>query len=365
MLVVVVGVSIFAALEWANLPAGTPEFYVGVEVAYTDASVSDVRVMVDKVKDYTNVFVIGSVELTYNESALDESCDYINNAGLKIIVLLTNVSNYSFDTRDWVTNAQEKYGDGFLGVYRYDEPGGDQLGNEKLRFAKNATNYVDAASNYTATLRSIVDYYVDSADRIFTADYGLYWWDYKTNYTAVFAEFVGNQSRQRHIALCRGAAQAHDKDWGAIVTWKYDDPPYLESGQELYDDLVLAYNAGAKYMIVFNYPKTGPYGLLNDEHFDALKNFWDWSHSNPQAFGSIRAATAYVLPRDYGFGLRQRDDTIWGIFPPDELSAKAWNDVSLLVSRYGARFDILFDDEDFINIRGRYSKIIFSNETIT
>jgi hypothetical protein len=250
-------------------------------------------------------------------------------------------------------------------LYRYDEPGGDQLENEKLRFVKNATDYADAASNFTASLRGIVDYYVNSADRTFTADYGLYWWDYKTNYTAVFAEFVGNQSRQRHIALCRGAAQAHDKDWGAIVTWKYDDPPYIESGQELYEDLTLAYSSGAKYMIVFDYPKIGAYGLLNEDHFDALQRFWNYAHDNPQAFGSTEARTAYVLPRDYGFGLRKPDDNIWGIFPPDDLSSKAWDDVSLLVNRYGAGFDILFDDEDFASVRTRYDKVIFWNETLT
>jgi hypothetical protein len=336
-----------------------------VEVAYTNANVSDVREMVDKVKDYTNVFVIGSVELTYNETALNESCDYIYNAGLKIVVLLTNVSNYDFDTRDWLTQAQQKYGDGFLGLYRYDEPGGDQLENEKLRFVKNATDYLDAALNFTATLQGIVDYYVNSADRIFTADYGLYWWDYKTNYTAVFAEFVGNQSRQRHIALCRGAAHAHGKDWGAIVTWKYDNAPYLENGTELYSDLTIAYAAGAKYTIVFDYPKIGPYGTMNEDHFEALKKFWDYSHSNPQVFGSSKAEVAYVAPKDYGFGFRSATDTIWGLFPADNSSGKIWSDVSTLTDRYGTGLDILFDDVELNSVRGNYTKLFFWNETVT
>ena len=235
----------------------------------------------------------------------------------------------------------------------------------RLRFVKNTTNYADTAANFTKILQDHVDYYVNSADKIFTADYGLYWWDYKTNYTAIFAEFVGNQSRQRHIALCRGAAQAHNKSWGAIVTWKYDSTPYLESGDELYDDLTLAYSAGAKYMIVFNYPKIGPYGTLTENHFDALKRFWDYSHSNPQAFGYTKGNVAYVLPRDYGFGLRKVDDTIWGLFPADELSAKAWDDVNKLVSQYGAGFDILFDDEDLDGTISRYDKVFFWNETIT
>jgi hypothetical protein len=363
VLVVVILVAV-VALNWVSLPAEVPEFYVGVEVAYTNANTSDVREMVDKVKGYTNVFVIGSIELTYNETALDESCDYIYNAGLKIVVLFTNVGNYSFGTRVWLSKAQQKYGSGFLGLYRYDEPGGDQLENEDLRFAKNTTNFADTAGNFTKTLKEHVDYYVNNVERIFTADYGLYWWDYKAGYSAIFAEFVGNQSRQRHIALCRGAAAAHNKDWGAIITWKYDNASYLENGEELYEDLRLAYVAGAKYMIVFNYPKIGPYGILTEEHFDALKRFWDYAHSNPQDFASIKAEVAYVLPQDYGFGLRGPDDTIWGLFPPDDLSAKAWNDVNTLANRYGAGFDVLFNDAEFEGVRNRYERLFFWNETV-
>ena len=63
---------------------------------------------------------------------------------------------------------------------------------------------------------------------VFTADYGLYWFDYKSNYSSIFAEFVGNQSRERHIALCRGAADAFDRDWSVIVTWKHDQARYLD-----------------------------------------------------------------------------------------------------------------------------------------
>lgn len=365
VLIAAILISLFAALNWSNLPTEVPEFYVGVEMAYTNANVSDVRELVDKVRNYTNLFVIGSIELTFNETALNESCDYIFDAGLKIVVLLTNVTMYSYDSRAWLTQAQQKYGDQFLGLYRYDEPGGDQLDNPELRFVLNATNYADAAGNYTNIARSHVDFYVGSVDRIFTADYGLYWWDYKTNYTAVFAEFVGNQSRQRHIALCRGAAQAHGKDWGTIVTWKYDNAPYLEDGTALYSDLTLAYAAGARYMIIFDYPKIGPYGTLTEDHFDALQRFWDYSHSNPQVFGSSQAEVAYIAPKDYGFGFRSATDTIWGLFPSDQYSAKIWNDVNTLITRYDSRLNILFDDDDLAAVKRNYSTLFFWNEPVT
>ncbi len=365
MLLAAILVSLVAALNWFSLPEEIPEFYVGVEIAYKNTNVSDVREMVDKVKNYTNLFVIGSVELTFNETALDESCDYIYSSGLKMIVLFTDLNYYNFSITGWLAKAQQKYGNAFLGLYFYDEPGGDQLENPQLRFVSNTTNYADTAGNFTQSLGAHVNYYVNDVDKIFTADFGLYWWDYKTNYTAIFAEFVGNQSRQRHIALCRGSAEANGKDWGAIVTWKYDNSPYLEPADQLYGDLQLAYKTGAKYIIIFDYPRIGPYGTLSPEHFDALKSFWDYTDKNPQDFGSTKADVAYVLPQAWGSGLRSSDDTIWGIFPPDEVSTKAWNDVTTIVSRYGARFDILFDDEKLEGATSRYSKILFWNETIT
>jgi hypothetical protein len=74
---------------------------------------------------------------------------------------------------------------------------------------------------------------------------------------------------------------------------------------------------------------------------------------------------AYVLPKDYGFGLRSAEDTIWGLFPADELSAKVWNDVNKLISQYGSGFDILYDDVEFPAVRNLYSRVIFWNETVT
>ena len=87
----------------------------------------------------------------------------------------------------------------------------------------------------------------------FTSDYGLYWFDYKAGYDAILAEVGGNNgSRQLQISLCRGAATAQGKDWGIMVTTETDNGQVMESGPELYDDLVLGYNSGAKYAIVFD-----------------------------------------------------------------------------------------------------------------
>ena len=260
--IAVILISVFAVSQWLSPKPEIPEFYVGVEVAYEDATASDVKAMVDKVKDYTNLIVIGSPEISLNQTALNNTCDYISNAGLNFIVLFTDSTMYTtYDPFAWMTDAKQKYGDKFLGVYRYDEPGGNQLdsGNETL--VTNAANYSDAARQYTY-LGIIVNYYLNYAPQVFTADYALQWFDYKSNYSAVFTEFASNNSREIAIAECRGAANHFEKDWGTIITWKYDGLPYIESGEELYNGMVRGYTNRAKYAIVFAHPKLGPDGVL-------------------------------------------------------------------------------------------------------
>ena len=234
---------------------------------------------------------------------------------------------------------------------------------ELLRASIHLIKVVSEA--YVGNLSYFPAHYLQFTPQMFTADYGLYWFDYKAGYSAVFGEFVWNESRARHIGLCRGAASTFDRDWGVIVTWKYDQPPYLESGADMYDDLSLAYSSGAKYAIIFSYPDIGEYGTLTEEHFEALQRFWNTLHSNPDSFGDEEAQVAYVVPADYGFGFRSATDTIWGLFSADSVSAKIFGDVELLTGRYGAKFDILYDGADAESKFGDYSEVFFWNQTIS
>ncbi len=357
-----------ALFAWKNLSSQPvmPELYVGVEMAYSNPTFEDVRDLVEKVKDYTNLVVIGSPEVSVNETLLNMTCDYINNTGLNFIILFTRGENYTtYDRFAWISGAREKYGDRFQGVYRFDEPGGNQIDRGSEMLIKNATSYPEASASFTETLGFIITYYRDYVVKVVTSDYALQWFDYKANYSAVLTEFAYNHSREIAVAQSRGASGSFGRDWGTIISWKYSSFPYIESGDELYADMVSAYRAGSKYIVIFNYPKIDKYGLLSQEHFDALKSFWDYIHKNPQEFGSQRGKVAYVMPDDYGFGLRRPDDGIWGLFGPDALSAKIWNDVKSLAEIYGFGLDIIYNEPGVaVSARNRYDRLFFWNETI-
>ncbi len=366
--IILIAIIILSLFLLSNPSSKPSNFYVGVEYAYGDQS-SEVKALVDKVKSYTNLFVIGSVELTFNEVALTDACDYIYSTELNIIVLFTGLDQYNYNITQWMLEAQQKYGEKFLGIYRYDEPGGRTLEQgidpivNKTQVSIEAT-YTDVANIYFANLHIFPNYYLGFSPKVFTADFGLYWFDYQAGYTSIFAEFVGNESRERHVALCRGAANEFGKDWGVIVTWKYNQSPYLESGDELYTDLTLAYKAGAKYAIVFSYPQIDTFGTLSEDHFEALERFWATMNNDPASLGRSPAKVAYVVPTDYGFGFRSPNDTIWGIFSADTLSAKVYDDVNFLTDKYDATLDILYDGAQANSVLKGYDEVYFWNQTI-
>ncbi len=78
-----------------------------------------------------------------------------------------------------------------------------------------------------------------------------------------------------------------------------------------------------------------------------------------------KASSAYVLPQDYGFGFRNPNDTLWGIWSGDELSSKIWSDVNKLTSQHGSGLDIVYNDSNYMKgLESRYDKLFFWNETI-
>ena len=210
-------------------------FYFGVTFGGT--TVKQAEDLIDKVKSYTNLFVVDSWTISgaQNSSELDQICDYAANANLNFIVYFNFIyynytfqfSNYNSSTWqdygytawhvDWLNSAEEKYGDKFLGVYLYDEPGGKQIdmgywdGNTTNPFTgapykpfANVTSYSQAAYDFTTGPSSILrsgsmQHIINSSTPnsvtnplpVFTSDYALYWFDYQAGYNAVFVELGG------------------------------------------------------------------------------------------------------------------------------------------------------------------------------
>ncbi len=363
------------------------EFYLGV--TYGGNSVSEAKALIDKVSNYTNLFVLDSAEISgaATSSALDEICDYaVQAANMSVIVyfymiyynVTANISTvYNSTTWDaygvspwhvqWLNSTRERLGDKFLGAYLYDEPGGKQIdtgywGGNNVTFAgttvrtfANVSDYSDAANRYITSiadnrgmqLLSNTSYPngLNFTIPAFTADYALYWFDYKAGYNTVFVELGGSRGESssiQQIALCRGAATAQGKDWGAIITWATNNPPTPENGTQMLADLTLAYNAGAKYAIAFNYNVNGTGGLA-ENNFDALKQFWTNIHSSPRN-STPRAQVAFVLPANYGWGLRTPDDKIWGLWPADNRSWPIWQNINKLIAKEGTNLDIVYED---------------------
>jgi hypothetical protein len=341
------------------------EFYFGVDVAYDD--LDKIKNLVDQVAGYTNMIIIGSTGIAYNQSNLNQTILYLENQHLSYAVFAAAAARLVS-----INESVPSYNDNFLGVYYDDENGGRQLDLDYRRSVFSADNYSDAASQFinSVSFRLNAEFYpntsypfiVPSSFRLFTSDYALYWFDYKAGYDVVLAQLGWNYSRQLNIALCRGAATVMDKDWGVIITWTYTKPPYLESGEELFDDLVLAYENGAKYILVFDSNEDYTRSILGEEHLDALKRFWQYKKDHPRAADLLKGRVAFVLPKDYGYGFRGPNDKVWGLWETDELALTISTNLGALLREYGSKLDVIYDDG--LELDHTYEQYFFWNGTI-
>jgi hypothetical protein len=360
-----------------------PQVYFGATFGLN--TTAEAKMLIDKMKSFTNLFVVDSFSIdalneTINGTTLTEVCDYATSQGLNIIVYFAYISHQIYPWQAiWVENAKPRYGNKLLGIYFYDEPGGKQidLGNWSGNSTdisgatqpfENATSYSKAADTYVRGLgsqRSFTDLKTLGIPA-FTSDYALQWFDYLAGYNTVLTELGGTNRTMKiqQISLCRGAANVQGKDWGTIVTWNSYNPPYIESGNELLDDLLMAYRAGAKYEVVFNYPISpdgNPYGILTEDQFSAMKSFWSQIHTTQEStFGTEEGEAAFVLPKDYGWGIRNPCDRIWGLWNADNLSLTLWSEKDQLLRTYGLGLDIIYNDTAF-NFEEKYSAVYYWN----
>ncbi len=363
--ILVISVSITSIYVYYRVSENSKEqFFFGV--TYGQNTVEGAKLLIDKVKNYTNLFIINSSPITRTNTSpevLNEICDYAAKANLNFIVYFFSFLSGPWQ-QEWLDTAKEIWGEKFLGVYLRDEHGGRQI--ELKEPVSDASNYSDAANQFIQIISTSFSMKLlhDKNVPVFTSDFALYYYDYLAGFDTVFAEFGWNNSRVQEVALCRGAANTLKKDWGTIVTWTYNQPPYIANGIEIYQDMVTAYNAGAKYVIVFDYPQyplDNQYGILTDEHFSAMKQFWNYVTSSPTE--TINAQVAYILPKNYGWGMRRLDDKIWGIWEPDEKAPIIWENMNKLEKEYGLKLDITYDDPTY-NFEGKYYQIYPWNATV-
>ncbi|MCW4000054.1 MAG: hypothetical protein NWE93_07430 [Candidatus Bathyarchaeota archaeon] len=390
-----------------------PGVYVGV--AFGGNTTEQAKLLIDKVKDYTNLFILASGRnpISENQTKVEEICNYAVDNGLSVIVNLgiKDYRNSSF--ADWFWDQAsldpikqrwtEMWGDKFLGVYYNDEPGGIQLDGSWRRFFERQGDRLgesdSAALQSLEEIRQKLLAYVENGTRpnaddyeleanffleyiimgdpgignltysditSFTSDYGLYWWDYKGGYNVMLAELGWNVSLAEQIDLVKGAARLQDKEWGTMITWKYYQPPYLDSGDEIYAQMLSSYQAGAKYIAVFDYPyndTANPYGVLTDDHFAAMQRFW--SDVTTKSFPDMsQPVAALVLPKNFGWGLRNPDDNIWGFWTSDNRTEQTAVVTSQLLSYYGTQLDIIYQDPHFPISSVDYQHIYYWNSTV-
>ncbi len=344
----------------------TPNIYFGVDIAY--GSTAEAKAEIDQVSSYTNIVVFGSTQVTWFQNRVNETYQYAYDRGLSIISLRPSLFRYStteLNETEWFQAAQNRWGDSLLGFYIMDEPGGRQIDGTQTFTWNNYTgtpsSYSEAANMFTSGISNfLTSQKTPSYYKTFTSDYALYWYDYKAGYDTVWTELGGNNSQQINIALCRAAAQAHNKDWGAIITWSYTNDPWIENGTQLYEDMLLAYDNGAKYVIVFDSDENG-HSILQAEHLEAMQRFWNYVQNNHPKNSYLKSErVAYVLPDAYGFGFRWPTDHIWGIWQADELTANISLSIGTLLKQYDEKLDIIYDDHLQQGTNG-YSQLLYWN----
>jgi hypothetical protein len=430
--VIVVVVAMFAGVSLTkNQFAGTgnpPQAYVGV--TYCGDSVAQGKLLIDKVKSYTNLFVLQSGLLQRDLKSVDELGDYAVSAGMYFLPYFGAYIPSTFSA--WLENAKQRWGSHLLGVYYSDEPGGKMLddyvqfndnatgdsimktkygdivvekangvviqygmngvinlyqpdiansssdidneatfySNGSIQIVKSSNGINDFAYKSYQELTSIrpfkdlndttqrfldrdksnIDFLKINSTKVFTSDYALYWFDYLSDYDVVLGQIGWNLTFNQQIALLRGAATLQNKDWGIVITWKYQQPPYLDNGTEILNQMRTAYECGAKYFVLFNYYDSdqNPYGTLKEEHFQALQSFWNDVVKNPEITqGSVKADSVLVLPENYGWGTRWELDHIWGIFVADQETEQLWNLMQTTLQEHGLKTDIVYEDEQF------------------
>ena len=122
-LIVIIGLA--AVINYPSLSknSNSKPFFVGV--TYGGNNIQNAKSLIDKVTNYTNLFVLQSGLLKNDASAVNEIGDYAVSKGLHFAAYFDVLGNAQ--NAEWIGTAKQRWGDMFVGVYLGDEPGGKML----------------------------------------------------------------------------------------------------------------------------------------------------------------------------------------------------------------------------------------------
>ncbi len=168
LIIILIVSSILAPLFYAEFTVlqGLPkDLFFGV--SFGGKTFDEAKLLIDTVKNYTNFFLVNSWDITINETALNQVCNYAAQANLSFIVFFDFISldhedGYLFHP-EWIKTAKEKWGDNFLGIYIFEEPGGKQIdtglfdeffhpNDPRARMFENVTTYSEAKEVYISQI---------------------------------------------------------------------------------------------------------------------------------------------------------------------------------------------------------------------
>ncbi len=326
--------------------------------------------------DYT-YYPSGEVHITLGDSNFTAGT-YVSNTTIYFTnktISLERYINYSFEpTLYYQPDGTVQYSNGTLVTDKGDisqfEP------YQQVWDSRPLQTQADVAQRYVDSKHSILSCTVRNQTNIklMTSDYALYWYDYLAGYDTIFAQLGWNNNPTQEIGLVRGAANMQGKDWGTMITWQSNDAPYLQTPEQMYDEMKQSYESGAKYVIVFNYNQTSTMfnpqnatisndcALLKEEHFDAMEKFWNEVVQNTQETNNVQAEVAFVLPNSYGSGMRYFQDKTWGLWNTTSTIDQIWTQLQNMLGLYGQKLDIIYDDPAF-PVNAKYGQVFYWNQT--
>ena len=127
LVIIIVVASVFAATQLLNQPSAIQKSGFHVGVSFGGNTTAEAKLLIDRVKTFTNLFVVQSGPVSVNETAMNEIVNYAVAAKLDVIVYFGFFNpNYTWQI-PWLDYAKQTWGSHFLGVYLFDEPGGQVI----------------------------------------------------------------------------------------------------------------------------------------------------------------------------------------------------------------------------------------------